>query len=446
MAAIWPTASASGESLLLQLRSQRSVEGALDRCERLTRQAEWDAAATAIIVCDVWDYHHCLNAVRRLEEFAPRLNKVLQEGRRRGAIVIHAPSDCMPAYESHPARRRALETPRAAALPRDIELWRSRIPREEGAVYPIDQSDGGEDDDPQEHAEWAAHLKSLGRNPNMPWQAQSPLIEIDAERDYISDRGDEVWSILQDRKIEHVILTGVHVNMCVLGRPFGLRQLAANGMDVALMRDMTDAMYNPRRWPHVDHFTGTDLVISYIERHVCPTITSDQLLGGEPFRSKFDTRAVRDVAMVESTAPREWSPIDVPLTASNADTGVPTWYRCAVQVPANLAAEPPLRLAFEPDTSACQVWLNGQPLPATLELPGECVSPTEANLLVVRVAAGAEAHPLMKDVELVAGQRRWRLHGRWQMRRGDDPHWSNMPLPAKFGLSPDMLFEVGPAE
>ena len=39
---------------------------------------------------------------------------------------------------------------------------------------------------------------------------------------------------------------GVHTNMCVLGRPFGLRQMAKNGKNVVLMRDMTDTMYNPR--------------------------------------------------------------------------------------------------------------------------------------------------------------------------------------------------------
>ena len=33
---------------------------------------------------------------------------------------------------------------------------------------------------------------------------------------------------------------GVHTNMCVLGRPFGLRQMARLGKNTALVRDMTD--------------------------------------------------------------------------------------------------------------------------------------------------------------------------------------------------------------
>lgn len=59
------------------------------------------------------------------------------------------------------------------------------------------------------------------------------------------------------------------------------------------MRDMTDSMYNPAAWPFVSHVEGTRRVIEHIERHVCPTITSDQLLGGEPFRFAADIGASR---------------------------------------------------------------------------------------------------------------------------------------------------------
>jgi hypothetical protein len=41
----------------------------------------------------------------------------------------------------------------------------------------------------------------------------------------------------------------------------------------------------------VSHFTGTDLIVEHIEKFVCPTITSDQLLGGKHLRFKHDKRA-----------------------------------------------------------------------------------------------------------------------------------------------------------
>lgn len=281
---------AAADDIELSLRYQVETSSGSGRYHRLIRSEAWKPEETAVIVCDVWDYHHCLNAVRRLEEFGPRLNNVLADARSRGMTIIHSPSDCMPAYEGHSARQRAIETPQAARLPRDIRAWCSRIPAEEIAAYPIDQSDGGEDDDPEEHAKWVAKLKAIGRNPGLPWQRQSDMITIDSDHDYISDRGDEVWSILEHRGIRNVILTGVHTNMCVLGRPFGLRQMVRNGRNVVLMRDVTDTMYNPQRWPYVSHFTATDLVISHIEKFVCPTISSDQFVGDTPIRLKHDTR------------------------------------------------------------------------------------------------------------------------------------------------------------
>ncbi len=62
------------------------------------------------------------------------------------------------------------------------------------------------------------------------------------------------------------------------------------GKRVALLRDLTDTMYNPQRPPGVDHFTGTDLVVAHVERYWCPSLTSDQLVGGKPFRFAEDRR------------------------------------------------------------------------------------------------------------------------------------------------------------
>ena len=86
------------------------------------------------------------------------------------------------------------------------------------------------------------------------------LIRID-DRDAISDSGQEIFNLLRARGVKHVLMCGVHTNMCVLGRPFGLRQMARNGINVVLVRDMTDTMYNPAMWPYVNHHTGTDFIM-----------------------------------------------------------------------------------------------------------------------------------------------------------------------------------------
>jgi nicotinamidase-related amidase/type 1 glutamine amidotransferase len=280
---------AAPDALNLVLRDRVPAQADAGRYEVRQRPQRWDPRQTAIIVCDMWDLHHCKRAVERVQEMAPRMNEVLSRARDQGVLIIHAPSDCMAAYEKTPMRQRARSAPPARNLPKDIASWCRQIPAEEKGRYPIDQSDGGEDDEPAEHAAWAAHLSELGRNPKAPWKREIDVLQMH-DQDAVSDSGVEIWNLLEQRGIRNVILLGVHTNMCVLGRPFGLRQMAKNGKNVVLMRDLTDTMYNPARWPHVSHFRGTDLIVQHVEKFVCPTITSDQVLGGKSLRFKHDVR------------------------------------------------------------------------------------------------------------------------------------------------------------
>ncbi len=278
------------KKLSLKLRSRVKSEDS--SAVKISRQ-DWNPKQTAIIVCDMWDSHHCPNAVKRVVEMAPRMNHLLTVARKRGVFIIHAPSSCMKAYQNHPARKRAQTVPKAKNLPKDIGRWCFKIPSEESVPYPIDQTDGGCDCSKEEQEAWDAQLKAMGRNPKTPWLKQINLLQI-RDQDAISDSGVEIWSLLEQRAINNVILVGVHTNMCVLGRPIGLRQMAKNGKNVVLMRDLTDTMYNPKRRPFVSHFRGTQLIIEYIEKTVCPTITSDQILGGQPFQFEGAQKAPKN--------------------------------------------------------------------------------------------------------------------------------------------------------
>ncbi len=299
-------------ALLFLLPSVLSAEGTLDLtlqtrsrtgAPQFVRES-WQPHRTAVIVCDMWNLHHCKNAVSREREMAPRMNVLLEKARAQGVLIIHAPSSCMAAYEGTLARERARSAPEAPNLPQGIGDWCRQIPAEEAAIYPIDQSDGGEDDDPAEHAAWAKELAGKGLNPRAPWTRQIDLLRIDQDTDAISDSGVEIWNLLEARGIDRVLLLGVHVNMCVAGRPFGLRQMARNGKRVALVRDLTDSMYNPQRWPFVSHVRGTGLFVEHIEKHICPTITSDQILGGAPFAfspATAGTKRLRVLLLGDST-------------------------------------------------------------------------------------------------------------------------------------------------
>ena len=85
---------------------------------------------------------------------------------------------------------------------------------------------------------------------------------------------------MQHCGIEHLLIMGVHTNMCVLHRTFAIKQMVRWGVEVALIRDLTDAMYNPAMAPYVSHDEGTRLVIEFIEKFWCASVQSGDVLGG----------------------------------------------------------------------------------------------------------------------------------------------------------------------
>ena len=224
----------------------------------------------------MWNKHRCAGAAARLAELAPRMNQFITEARKRGVLIVHAPSGCMEAYAGHPARRRAQDAPQQN-LPGFLNRECQALASERMASWPIDQSDGGCDCNPP----------CTGPVPTNRQEIDTLKI---ADEDAISDSGVEIGNLMAQRGIENVMLVGVHENMCVVSRAFGLRNMVRLGKNVLLVRDLTDTLYNPLMRPRVSHVRGTELVGEYIEKYVCPTITSSDLLGGPAFRLKEDKR------------------------------------------------------------------------------------------------------------------------------------------------------------
>jgi len=262
--------------LILNARSRVGASDESSEFRVVNNRLQWNPAETAVIICDMWDQHWCKGATRRAAELAPRMNQFIAEARKRGLLIVHAPSGTVSHYENHPARKRAQNAPKAANLPPDIGKWCKWIDANEKTVYPIDQSDGGCDCQPRCKA-------------GKPWRKQINTIHI-SDTDAISDSGEEIWNLFEQRGIKNVIILGVHTNMCVLGRPFGLRNMTRFGKNIVLVRDLTDTMYNRRMRPYVNHFTGTDLIVEHIEKFICPTITSSVFTGQLPFHFKNDKR------------------------------------------------------------------------------------------------------------------------------------------------------------
>ncbi|GHT38939.1 hypothetical protein AGMMS49965_03670 [Bacteroidia bacterium] len=93
--------------------------------------------------------------------------------------------------------------------------------------------------------------------------------------------------------------------MCIIARSFGLRTMKRIGMNVVVMRDLTDPSYNHERAPYVDHFAGLDLMIEYIETYICPSILSTDFTEKKQFKFKGDTRPQAVAANINKDRARE---------------------------------------------------------------------------------------------------------------------------------------------
>ncbi len=266
--------------LALEMRSRIEQSKGDGEFKEVHRMVHRDPKKTALIICDMWDDHTCKAAANRVAEMAPAVDRTAKAAREKGVFIIHAPSGTTSFYQDTPQRHRAIQTPFARA-PVEIK-WNNWDSSREGEPLTFMRSRGcgciepcpGWVDGEQGIRQW--------KGEKVPWTRQIGTIEI-APEDAISDDGQEVYNLMQERGIDNVILTGVHTNICVSGRPFGIRQMVYLGKNVVLCRDLTDSLFQPTS-PDFSHFRGTDLVIEHIEKHWCPTITSTAFTGKPEFR------------------------------------------------------------------------------------------------------------------------------------------------------------------
>jgi len=253
----------------LGLRARRRQEqppgsGKMQVSEEVMR---WNVAQTAIIIIDMWDTHTCALSAQRVAAMAPRMNQVVSAARSLGVMIIHAPSDTMKYYEGRSERMRMQRAPKA---PSPFPVRATEPDAEELRKMPFT----ARCDDP-------VFKNFTGPAPPTtrgvyPWEREHPAIEI-AGYDGISDSGQEIYNFSKQEGITNVALMGVHTNICILNRAFGVREMKRLGFNVVVARDLTDAMYDPRTSPFVSHARGTELVIEHIETNWCPSISSEDL-------------------------------------------------------------------------------------------------------------------------------------------------------------------------
>ena len=184
-----------------------------------------DAAETALILVDCWDHHYIDTHLSRAKEIVSKtLAPFTDFCRDVGILVVHAPGlGVIKRYEDW--MENPNEWDRHAAEP----------------DWPPDD-----------------FRNRAGQYSKMTLWKSTPA--MDAWMDYASNRmgimpelgpepgdvavadGDQLHSLLRDKRILHVLYAGFATNWCVTNKNYGLQAMSTRGYNVVLLRDATTAV------------------------------------------------------------------------------------------------------------------------------------------------------------------------------------------------------------
>ncbi len=210
-------------------------------------QERVDPARVGVIAVDVWNFHWCKTATMRVDAIVPRLDAALQAARSMGMTVMLCPSDVVENYAGYPPREAVFAIPRAP-LPALLDVQCPPVPDAGGCACGKERC-----------------------AVNYGWDGMHPSLRI-GPSDLMPDTQAEVYAICRQRGLTHLVYVGFHTQVCLLGKPMGLKAMKAAGMKCVLARDMTDAHpgYDPARGFTPD--LNTEQVVAHFEKHLAPTI------------------------------------------------------------------------------------------------------------------------------------------------------------------------------
>lgn len=234
--------SAQPASLLLTLQTRDAATG-----QPVQTTEQVDPRHVGVIAVDVWNYHWCKTATMRVDAIVPRLNRALELARELGMTVMLCPSDVVENYVGYPQREAVLALPHVE-VPSLIDVTCPPVPDAGGCACGRERCAG-----------------------NYGWDGMHPGLRI-GEADWMPDTQAEVFAICQQRGLTHLIYVGFHTQVCLLGKPMGLRAMKSAGLKCVLARDMTDAHpgYDPARGFTPD--LNTEQVVEHFEKYLAPTI------------------------------------------------------------------------------------------------------------------------------------------------------------------------------
>ena len=229
--------------------------------ENFEKFSYYDYNKIAILSIGIWNSHSCYSATERIHDLAEKSNIFLKNMRSNGAHIIHCGSyanyHCKTGDWSNTQLRKNIKGKPMAKL-KDKGL---NIPQ-----LPLDDSDGGY----EIHDKNKEYDKSKISIHNK--------IEIDYDKDCISDYSKEILNYLYDKNIDVILCIGTHTNMCILDKPYGIKGFIRYGFPVILVRDLCDCMYNSNKDPRVSHEEANIIYTTWFEKYICPTIDSKEVI------------------------------------------------------------------------------------------------------------------------------------------------------------------------
>lgn len=243
------------------VRRLKQIDGYYDWCIKISPEII-PANEIALIICDVWNTSCFLSARDGVEKRLFKIDQLARYMREKGSIIIHKPT-------VHGFYRDSEVLQRTNKIQRTVRAKKYVI--DSIPPLPIDDSD---------NLKLVPGLDcSTGETKqSVTFDRQHDKIYIDHSVDFMTNSYDILYSIMEQRKIKYIFILGFHLNKCILFSGISIVQLVRQGVNVRLIRDLTDVAYNPKKPPYVNNETALQLMVEYIEKFWCPTISSKEIL------------------------------------------------------------------------------------------------------------------------------------------------------------------------
>lgn len=225
---------------------------------RVEKEILYNTRDIAVIVIGMWSNHQCKIADAKLQELAPKINVFLKKCRQNGMHIVFGSSSLTKLPKYRPNVKNMKNIPFHAL--KDCGLSFPQLPFNVGEDGGVVEKNTGFD-----RAAVDIH----------------PAIEVEST-DGMSDNVKEILNYFYHHGKKLCLVVGVHTNMCILDRPYGMKAMARFGFPMAIVRDLTDPMVVPDGIHVKTREDGLNQLIQYIETYFAPSVDS------------------RDIAFVES--------------------------------------------------------------------------------------------------------------------------------------------------